>query len=164
VAAQDKLSGKSQSITITSDRGRLTQDDIDRMVKEAEENAEADRIAKEKVEAKNQLEAYLYNLRNMIQDTLKDKLSEADKQTIQTKVNDALTWLEQHTSEEKEIYEEKRKEVEDVANPIISKAYQQSSASSSSSSEDSSSSSSSHSDNNNNHGDSDGGPTVEEAE
>jgi endoplasmic reticulum chaperone BiP len=49
VAAQDKLSGKSQSITITSDRGRLTQDDIDRMVKEAEDNAEADRIAKEKI-------------------------------------------------------------------------------------------------------------------
>ena len=74
VSAQDKASGKSQKITITSDKGRLSDDEIARMVKEAEENAEEDAKAQKRIEAKNQLESYLYSLRNTVDDTLKDKI------------------------------------------------------------------------------------------
>lgn len=126
VSAQDKASGKSQRITITSDKGRLDEKEIERMVKEAEENAEADKVAKETVEARNQLEAYLYSLRNSVRDTLKDKISAEDKETILTKVTETLTWLEEQASNSentKETYEEKRQEVEEIASPIIAKAY-----------------------------------------
>ena len=123
MSAEDKASGKAQKITITSDKARLSQDEIDRMVKEAEENAEIDRIAKQNVEAKNQLEAYLYNLRASVTDTLKDKISAADKETLDAKITEALTWLEENTNQEKEAYDNKRKEVEDLANPIIAQAY-----------------------------------------
>lgn len=124
VSAEDKASGKVQKITITSDKGRLSEDDIERMIREAEENAEADKVLRQRVEAKNQLESYLYGLRNTVDDTLKDKIEAADKETLSKTVTDALSWLEEHPTEEKDAYDEKRKEVEAVANPIISKAYQ----------------------------------------
>jgi molecular chaperone DnaK (HSP70) len=123
VSAQDKASGKSQKITITSDKGRLSESEIERMVKEAEENAEQDKAAKERVEAKNQLESYLYGLRNTVRDSLKDKLSEEDKSAIDTVVTEALSWIEAHPTGEKSDYDEKRSEVEAVASPIITKAY-----------------------------------------
>mmetsp|Transcript_53525 Transcript_53525/g.105550 ORF Transcript_53525/g.105550 Transcript_53525/m.105550 type:complete len:711 (+) Transcript_53525:77-2209(+) len=123
VSAQDKASGKSQKITITSEKGRLSEDEIERMVKEAEENAEADKAAKENVEAKNQLESYLYNLRNSVRDSLKEKLSEEDRELVNNTVSNALTWLETHTTSDKSEYDEKRAEVEAIAGPIISKAY-----------------------------------------
>jgi endoplasmic reticulum chaperone BiP len=123
VSAVDKASGKEQKVTITSDKGRLSQEEIDRMIQEAEENAEADRLVKLKVEAKNQLESYLYSLQNTVRDTLKDKLSDADKESILSSTKTALSWLEEHPNEEKEAYDDKRKEVEDVANPIITRAY-----------------------------------------
>lgn len=126
VTAQDKASGKSQKITITSDKGRLSEDDIERMVKEAEENAENDRVARENVEAKNQLESYLYTLRNSIEDTLKDKISEDDKKKVLDAVTAALTWLEENQNSTKAMYDEKKKEVEDIANPVIAQAYQSS--------------------------------------
>jgi molecular chaperone DnaK (HSP70) len=93
------------------------------MVREAEENAEADKLVREKVEAKNLLESYLYGLRSTVEDSLKDKLSEGDKETLNKAIKDGLAWLEEHPAEEKEEYDNKRKEVEDVANPIIAKAY-----------------------------------------
>ena len=93
------------------------------MLAEAEENAEADIEIKQKVEAKNQLEAYLYNLRSSVEDTLKDKLEESDKDTILTTVKESLAWMEENANETKDAYDEKRKEVEGIANPIISKAY-----------------------------------------
>ena len=123
VSAADKASGKSQKITITSDKGRLSEEEIDRMVREAEENAEADKLLRQRVDAKNQLESYLYGLRSSVTDTLKDKIDEADKETLTKMVTEALAWLEEHPDESKEAYDEKRKSVEDVANPIISKAY-----------------------------------------
>ncbi len=151
VSAEDKASGKAQKITITSDKGRLSSDEIERMVKEAEENAEIDRIARQNVEAKNQLEAYLYNLRASVTDSLKDKISEDDKTTILSKVTEVLAWLEENSGQDKETYDAKRKEVEDIAGPVIAKAY--SAASSSASGAASSTPSSDNSD---------GGPTVEE--
>ena len=123
VSAQDKASGKSQKITITSDKGRLSDDEIARMVKEAEENAEEDAKAQKRIEAKNQLESYLYSLRNTVDDTLKDKIDPSDKEKLSSAVTEALSWLESHQSEDKETFDEKKKEIELIANPIIAKAY-----------------------------------------
>merc|ERR1712146_167426 len=125
VSAEDKASGKSQKITITSDKGRLSEEEIERMIQEAEQNAEADREAKEQVEAKNQLEAYLYSLRSSADDTLNDKLDEADRELLMNTVKDGLQWLEDNGETPKGEIDEKRKEVEGIANPIISKAYGQ---------------------------------------
>ena len=93
------------------------------MVREAEENADADKEAREQVEAKNQLEAYLYSLRSSAEDSLKDKLDEADRELLITTAKDGLDWLDENANRDKDEIEEKRKEIEAVANPIISKAY-----------------------------------------
>ena len=125
------------------------------MVKEAEENAESDKILKAKVEAKNQLESYLYSLRSSVEDTLKDKIEESDKVALSGAVKDGLSWLEDHPSDEAEAYETKRKEIETIANPIIAKAYATSPDSNSQQpSEDNSSKASSNNE----------GPTVEEVD
>lgn len=128
ISASDKGTGKSQSITITSEKGRLSEEEIERMVAEAEEFAEQDAAEKAKVQARNDLEAYLYNLKNSITDSLEGKLSEDDKETLSKTVEEALVWLEDHPAAEKEDYDEKQKEVEHVANPIVKKAYESASA------------------------------------
>jgi len=127
VSAEDKATGKSNQITITNDRGSLTQDDIDRMVREAEEYEEEDKLVRERVEARNGLESLAYNLRNQINDEEKlgSKLSEDEKETIDEAVKEAIDWLEENPSAEKEDYEEKQKELQNKVNPIISKVYQQ---------------------------------------
>jgi len=103
------------------------------MVAEAEEHAEADKQAKARVEAKNQLEAYLYSVRASASDEkLADKLSDEDKQVLTNTAKDGLAWLDEHQQEDKDAYEEKRKEVEAVANPILTKAYSSAGAGSSS--------------------------------
>merc|ERR1712031_98874 len=126
VAAEDKGTGKAEKITITNDKGRLTQEEIERMINEAEEFAEEDRILKEKVDARNQLETYAYNMKNTISDPdkLADKLDEEDKETIEEAVKEALEWLDDNPDADKEEYEEKYKEVEGICNPIVSKVYQ----------------------------------------
>jgi len=124
VGAEDKASGKTQKITITSEKGRLSEEEIERMVREAEQYADEDKKNKDNVEARNSLEGYLYNLKNSLSDSLKDKLDADDKETLTTTVDEGLEWLESHPAEEKDVYDEKQKEVETVANPIISKAYQ----------------------------------------
>jgi heat shock protein 5 len=126
VGAEDKGTGKAEKITITNDKGRLTQEEIERMINEAEEFAEEDRILKEKVDARNQLETYSYNMKNTISDPdkLGDKLDDEDKETIEEAVKEALEWLDDNPDAEKEEYEEKYKEVEGICNPIVSKVYQ----------------------------------------
>jgi len=128
VGAEDKGTGKSEKITITNDKGRLTQEEIERMISEAEEFAEEDRILKEKVDARNALETYCYNMKNTISDSdkLADKLDEEDKTTIEEAVKEGLEWLDDNADAEKEEYEEKLKEVEGVCNPIVSKVYAES--------------------------------------
>ncbi|GMH70331.1 hypothetical protein TrRE_jg3528 [Triparma retinervis] len=124
VGASDKGTGKIQTITITSEKGRLSEEEIERMVAEAEEMAEEDKIEKEKVEARNALESYLYNLRNSL-DSLGDKVDAEDKEILGDIVEEALKWLEDNLeSGDKESYEAKQKEVEVVANPILQKAYE----------------------------------------
>jgi molecular chaperone DnaK (HSP70) len=129
ISAADKGTGKTESLTITSEKGRLSEQEIERMVKEAEEYAEQDAAERDKVQAKNGLEAYLYNLKSSMSDTLSEKLSDDDKATLGKTVDEALVWLEDHPAAEKNEYDDKQKEVEQVANPIIKKAYESSTAS-----------------------------------
>ena len=124
IGAHDKGTGKSQTLTITSEKGRLSDAEIERMVREAEEFADQDEVEKAKVQARNELEAYLYNLKNSITDTLVDKLKEDDKTMLSKTVDDALVWLEDHPAAEKDEYNEKQKEVEKIANPILKQAYE----------------------------------------
>lgn len=124
ISASDKGTGKIESLTITSEKGRLSEEEIERMVQEAEEFADEDAAEKAKVQARNELEAYLYNLKNTINDTLESKLSEDEKSSLSSTVEDALVWLEDNPAASKEEYEEKQKEVEAVANPIMKRAYE----------------------------------------
>jgi molecular chaperone DnaK (HSP70) len=124
ISAADKGTGKSETLTITSEKGRLSEEEIERMVKEAEQFAEQDDAERAKVQAKNELEAYLYNLKNAINESLQGKLSEDDRTTLSKAVDDALVWLEDHPAAEKTDYDGKQKEVEQVANPILKKAYE----------------------------------------
>lgn len=126
VKAEDKGTGKAEKITITNDKGRLSQEEIERMVQEAEEFADEDKRVKERVDARNQLETYVYNMKNTVsdKDKLGDKIEEEDKETIEGAVKEALEWLDDNQAAEKEEYEEKLKEVEGVCNPIVSKLYQ----------------------------------------
>merc|ERR1711966_491935 len=127
VGAEDKGTGKAEKITITNDKGRLSQEEIERMVEEAEEFAEEDRKIKERVDARNSLETYAYNMKNTISDSdkLADKLEDEDKTTIEDAVKETLDWLDDNQNAEKEEYEEKLKEIEGICNPIVSKVYQQ---------------------------------------
>jgi heat shock protein 5 len=127
VTALDKGTNKKEKITITADKGRLSQDEIDRMVKNAEEFAEHDKEVKAKIEAKNNLEHFAYSLKNQIndQEKLGGKLSDDEKKTIETAVTDTIEWLDEHADAEQSDYEEKLKELEKITNPIISKLYAQ---------------------------------------
>jgi len=126
VSAHDKGTGKTEKITITNDRGALSQEEIDRMVREAEEFEDEDRKTRERVEARNGLESLAYNLRNQINDDdkLGGKLDEDDKNTIDEAVKDVLEWLDENPAADKEDYEEKQKELQKKTNPIIGKVYQ----------------------------------------
>ncbi|CAM9369967.1 unnamed protein product [Pylaiella littoralis] len=124
VSAEDKASGKLQQITITSEKGRLSDEDIERMVKEAEEFAEQDRQDRAKVESRNNLETYLYNLKASYEDTLKDKIAGDDLEELKNSVEASLEWLDSNPGAEEEDYVAKLKEVEAVANPIIARAYE----------------------------------------
>lgn len=128
VKAEDKASGKSEKITITNDKGRLSQEEIERMVHEAEEFQEEDNKLKEKIDSRNKLETYVYNMKNQIndKDKLADKLESAEKEKIEEALKEALEWLDDNQSGEKEDYDEKLREVEAVCNPIITTVYQRS--------------------------------------
>ena len=126
VTAADKGTGKTEKIVINNDKGRLTPEEIERMVKEAEEFAEEDNKTKEKIEAKNGLDSYIYSMKQTVEspEKLADKLSEEEKTTIQDALREAQEWLNSNPEAEKEEYEERQKGLEEVCNPIISKAYE----------------------------------------
>jgi len=127
VSAEDKASGKSEKITITAEKGRLSEEDIERMVREAEEFAEEDKKVKARIDAKNGLEGYLYNLKNTLDDDekgLADKLSEEDKEELTGAIDEALDWMDENPEAEAEEFSEKQKEVEQIANPIMRELYQ----------------------------------------
>jgi len=131
VAASDKGTGKAEKITITADKGRLSEEEIERMVREAEEFAEEDKAVQGRINAKNGLESYLYNLKNTLEDEEKgvaDKIEEAEKNELINLIDESLDWLEENPEADAEEYKEKQKEVEQVANPIMKNVYQGSGA------------------------------------
>mmetsp|Transcript_26343 Transcript_26343/g.105442 ORF Transcript_26343/g.105442 Transcript_26343/m.105442 type:complete len:582 (+) Transcript_26343:617-2362(+) len=127
VSAEDKGTGKAEKITITAEKGRLSEEEIERMVREAEEYADEDKKVKERIDARNGLESYLYNLKNTLDDDEKgvaDKLAADDKEEIESTINEALDWLDENPEADKEEYEDKQKEVEQIASPIMRNLYQ----------------------------------------
>ena len=125
VSALEKGTGKSQSITITNDKGRLSKDDIERMVNDAASYEAEDKAIREKVEAKNGLENYAYSMKNTVSDEkVAGALSEEDKKTILDKVEETIQWLDGNQSAEIDEFQDKQKELEGVCNPIMTKMYQ----------------------------------------
>jgi L1 cell adhesion molecule like protein len=122
VSAIEKSTGKENKITITNDKGRLSQDEIERMVSEAEKYKAEDDANKNRIEAKNGLENYCYSLKSSISsDEVKDKIPEEDKTALEAAIEDAIQWLDSNPAAEKEEYEEKQKSLEGVAMPILQK-------------------------------------------
>ncbi len=120
VSAVEKSTGKEQKITIKNDKGRLSQDEIDRMVDEAERYKAEDEANRVRVEAKNSLENYCYSMKNTMGDEkLASKLSDDDKSTVTAKIDETTSWLDANQMAEKEEYEAKQKELEAVVNPIL---------------------------------------------
>ncbi|KAL2893593.1 Heat shock 70 kDa protein [Bienertia sinuspersici] len=115
VSAEDKTAGVKNKITITNDKGRLSKDEIERMVKDAEKYKAEDEAVKKKVDAKNSLENYAYNMRNTIKDDkVGGKLDAADKQKIEKALDDAIEWLDKNQLAEVDEFEDKQKELEDL--------------------------------------------------
>jgi len=125
VSAEDKGTGNKEHITITNDKGRLSEEDIKRMVQEAEDAAEEDKKAKERVEARNSLENYAYQIRNAINDNEKlgSKISAEDKSTIEDAVKETIDWLESNQMADKDEYDAQYKQLEKVVQPIFTKLY-----------------------------------------
>uniref|UniRef100_A0A1Q3EZV8 Heat shock 70 kDa protein cognate 4 n=1 Tax=Culex tarsalis TaxID=7177 RepID=A0A1Q3EZV8_CULTA len=125
VTALEKSTNKENKITITNDKGRLSKEDIERMVNEAEKYRNEDDKQKECIAAKNGLESYCFNMKaTMEDDKLKDKITDSDKTLILDKCNDTIKWLDANQLADKEEYEHRQKELESVCNPIITKLYQ----------------------------------------
>lgn len=125
VSAEDKTAGVKNKITITNDKGRLSKEEIEKMVKDAEKYKAEDEEVKKKVEAKNTLENYAYNMRNTIRDEkIGANLSAADKQRIEKAVDETIEWLDRNQLAEVDEFEDKLKELEGLCNPIIAKMYQ----------------------------------------
>merc|ERR1719263_995047 len=126
VGAEDKGSGKSEKITITNDSGRLSPEEIERMVQEAEEFAEEDKLERERIDAKNDLETWLFNQKSDIKDKYKG-MEEDDKEQALDTVQDAIKWLEDNKEADKEDFTDKKAEVEEVIKPLIDAAKESSS-------------------------------------
>ncbi|KAM8927812.1 heat shock cognate 71 kDa protein-like [Pelodytes ibericus] len=125
VSAADKSTGKENKITITNDKGRLSKEEIERMVQEADRYKAEDEIQREKITAKNSLESLAFNMKSTAEDEkLKDKISPEDKQKICDKCNEVIAWLDRNQMAEKEEYEHQQKELQNLCNPIITKLYQ----------------------------------------
>lgn len=124
VSAADKTTGKSSRITITNDKGRLSKEEIERMVNDAEKYKKEDEEAAARITAKNGLESYAYNLRNSTQDEkLASKFEADDKEKLDKAISETIAWLDASQEGSKEEYEEKQKELEAVANPIMQRLY-----------------------------------------
>lgn len=125
VSAVDKSTGKENKITITNDKGRLSKEEIERMVKDAERYKDEDDKQRERLQAKNALEGYAFGMKSTVEDEkLKDKISAEDKQTVLDKCSEVIRWIDSNQLAEKEEYEHKQKEVEKICTPIVTKLYQ----------------------------------------
>jgi heat shock protein 5 len=126
VSAEDKGTGNKNNIVINNNQNRLTPEEIERMIKEAEKFADEDKRVKEKVEAKNELESYVYSLKNQVNDKEKlgGKLAEDEKEKITTAVEEKIKWLESHADADVDDFKEQKKSLEEIVHPIMSKFYQ----------------------------------------
>lgn len=122
VSAKENSTGRSKNIVIKNDKGRLSQADIDRMLSEAERYKEEDEKQRQRVTARNQLESYIFSVRQALDDA-GSKLSDADKNSARSDCDEALRWLDNNTLAEKEEYEHKLKEIQRVCSPIMSKLH-----------------------------------------
>jgi len=124
VTACDKASGNKNKITITNDKGRLSKEEIDRMVREAAKYAGEDAKVQARVQAKNSLESYAYNLRNSLTDpNLKSKFSDSDREQLNRTIEDTIKWIDRNEHAEKEEFDHKLEELQGVANPIMSRLH-----------------------------------------
>merc|ERR1711896_118894 len=129
VGAEDKGTGNAEKITITNDKGRLTEEEIEKMIREAEEFAEEDKLLKEKVDARNAFDNYLHSMKSAVEGSgenkgLGEKMDEDEKETIDDAIKDGQDWLASNPDAEAEEITEKQKEIEGICSPIISKYYQ----------------------------------------
>merc|ERR1711976_692649 len=129
VGAEDKGTGKSEKITITNDKGRLTEEQIEKMIKDAEMFADEDKKVRERVDAKNAFDGYLHSMRSAAEGSgdnkgLSEKLDDDEKEQIGEAIKDGQSWLDSNPEADAEDIKEKQKEVEGVCAPIISKYYQ----------------------------------------
>ncbi|XP_072300312.1 heat shock 70 kDa protein 1-like [Eucyclogobius newberryi] len=125
VSAVDKSTGKENKITITNDKGRLSKEEIEKMVQDADTFKAEDEAQRNRVSAKNALEAYVFTVKNSVQDeTVSNKLSQDDRKKLLDKCEETMSWMENNKLAEVEEYQHKQKELEKVCNPIISKLYQ----------------------------------------
>jgi len=125
VSAVEKSTGKSNKITITNDTGRLSKEDIERMLEEAKKHEAEDKVRMEKVDAKNKLESYLYNTRNAVQEEkVKETLGEETVKEIEGWVKEGIDWLDANPSAEKDELDDKYKTYEDKIRPVMMKLYQ----------------------------------------
>merc|ERR1712184_136167 len=126
VSAVDKSTNKKSKITITNDQGRLSKEEIERMVNDADKFKAEDEKQKERISAKNGLESYCFNMKSTMDDEkLKEKISEDEKRVISSKCDETIQWLDANQLAEVDEFQEKQKEVEAVCKPIITKLYQQ---------------------------------------
>jgi endoplasmic reticulum chaperone BiP len=130
VSAEDKGTGKAEKIAISADKGRLTEQEIQRMIEEAEKYAEEDAKVKGRVDARNGLESYLFHLRNTLSDgdssgegSISSKISSQDKKELEEMIDEVLDWMESNPEAEKDDFKDKQKEVEQIANPILRNVY-----------------------------------------
>jgi L1 cell adhesion molecule like protein len=124
VSALDKTTGRSNRITITNDKGRLSKEEIERMVNDAEKFKKEDEEVAERIGARNGLESFAYNLRNSMNDEkLKGKFDPADRKKLESAVDETIKWLEGNQEASKDEYETRQKELESISSPIMMKLY-----------------------------------------
>jgi heat shock protein 1/8 len=125
VSAVDKSTGRENKITITNDKGRLSKEDIEKMVRDAEKYKDEDDKQKDRISAKNSLESYAFNMKSTMEDEkLKDKISAEDKQKVLDKCNEVVRWIDSNQLAEKEEFEHQLKDLEKICMPIVTKLYQ----------------------------------------
>ena len=122
-----KSSGKTEKITVKNEKGRLSAEEIQKMVDDAEQFKEDDTKQREKVEARNGLDNYIFSVKQSLNDDkLKDKFTDEDKTSVEDKIKEVQDWYDEHLESEKEEFESKQKELESVFSPIMMRVYQQS--------------------------------------
>ncbi|XP_057658944.1 heat shock 70 kDa protein cognate 2-like [Diorhabda carinulata] len=123
VSAKDSSTGKSEKITITNDKGRLSKADIDKMLADAEKYAAEDEQQRQKISARNQLESYIFSAKQAVEDAPADKLTTEDKKLVQDKCAEVLSWLDSNQLAEKDEFEHKLKEVQQDCSPVMMKLH-----------------------------------------